>query len=502
MRRAAVALAAALLFGAPGFAQFQPTPPVGQLDGNETLFAVLAAANAAGYDADVNSPDNSPVRKTVRDYLAKQKLQSLGPLSRFLRDERPQDPVAELSQYISFALFCAGPPDFQSVRPDVGWPPDAAKLSGLPPLLAAFYREAKLGDLWKQLQPEYEQALAQYTEPVSRAVLQVNAYLRNPTSGYLGAKFQIFVDLLGAPGQVQTRNYVNDSYVVVTPSPQAPIHDIRHAYLHYLLDPIGIKFASDLKKKQVLGEYAQLAPLLSLDYKDHFERLATESLIKAVESRLDHDPKVVDEALREGFVVTPAFAEQLALYEKQDVALRLYFPDMVANIDVKKEEKRLKNVEFATERPKGKLIRPAGVIPAPQPELTGAAKTLADAEQAYLDQPGRGRDLPHAKELFQRVLTDTDQKPMHAKAYYGLARIAVLERDPEMGDQLFRKALESDPDASTKSWCLLYLGRLEDSQGNREQAQEFYRSALAVDGAADAVREAAQKGLKEAFTKK
>lgn len=501
LRCAALALTAALL--APvGFSQTRPDPPVGQLDANQTLFAVLAAANAAGYDAEINSPTNSPVRKAVRDYLAKQDLKSLGPLSRYLRDHRPRDPVAELSQYISFALFCAGPPDFQSMRPDVGWPPDAAGLDELPPLLADFYKEAKLGDLWERLQPEYDKAIAQYTEPVSRAVLEVNAYLRNPTSGYLGARFQIFVDLLGAPNQVQTRNYVDDSYVVVTPSVELPIRDIRHAYLHYLIDPIGIKFSSDLKTKQALGDYAQIAPILPLEYKDSFVRLATESFIKAVESRLDHDPKLVDQALREGFVVTPAFAEQLAQYEKQDVALRLYFPDMVANIDVRSEQKRLQKVEFATERAENKLLRPAGTVPAPQPELTGAAKTLDEAEQAYSDQAGRGRDLARAKELYQRVIQETDEKTMHAKAYYGLARIAVLERDPETGDRLFRKALEMQPDAETKSWCLLYLGRLADSQGDREHAEEFYKTVLTVEGVPDAVREAAQKGLKEAFTKK
>ena len=80
---------------------------------------------------------------------------------------------------------------------------------------------------------------------------------------------------------------------------------------------------------------------------------------------------------------------------------------------------------------------------------------------------------------------------MHAKAYYGLARIAVLERDPELSDRLPRKVLEMDPDASTKSWSLLYLGRLADAQGDRGQAEENYKAALAVDGAPDVVRQSA-----------
>jgi tetratricopeptide (TPR) repeat protein len=93
-------------------------------------------------------------------------------------------------------------------------------------------------------------------------------------------------------------------------------------------------------------------------------------------------------------------------------------------------------------------------------------------------------------------------KTVHAKAYYGLARIAILQRDPEVGDRLFRKVLELEPDAYTKSWSLLYLARLADSQGDREQAVEHYKAAIAVEGAPDSVRKAADKGLKEAFDKK
>jgi tetratricopeptide (TPR) repeat protein len=131
------------------------------------------------------------------------------------------------------------------------------------------------------------------------------------------------------------------------------------------------------------------------------------------------------------------------------------------------------------------------------PALTGVDLTLDKAESSY-----KKRDLTAAKDLYLSVLTETTVKTQHAKAYYGLARIAILQRDPEVGDRLFRKVLELEPDAYTKSWSLLYLARLADSQGDREQAQEHYKAALAVEGAPDSVREAAQKGLKEAFDKK
>jgi hypothetical protein len=59
-----------------------------------------------------------------------------------------------------------------------------------------------------------------------------------------------------------------------------------------------------------------------------------------------------------------------------------------------------------------------------------------------------------------------------------------------------------EPDATTKAWSLLYLGRLADSQGDREQAVEQYKAALAVPDAPDEVRTAAEQGLKEPPAKK
>ena len=65
---------------------------------------------------------------------------------------------------------------------------------------------------------------------------------------------------------------------------------------------------------------------------------------------MDKKPDAPLEAAKEGFVLTPAFAEILAeVYEKQDVVLRLCFPDLVAHLDFKREEKRFDNFQFASE---------------------------------------------------------------------------------------------------------------------------------------------------------
>ena len=484
----------------------QPASPqpnkdgLGQLDCSPTIFAVLAAINAAGYDEGLDSPSNSPLRQMVRDNLAKQKLTVLPELRAFVREHRPRGNTSELRQYVSFALVSSGPPTFELARPDLPMPPDAAALFELPALLAAFYVEAHLDQLWQQVQPYCRGIVSEYTEPMSRLVLESNAYLRNPSGNYFGRQFQIFIEPLGAPNQVHFHSYIDDYFVVVTPHAEPPVPEIRHAYLRYLLDPLGIKFADEIASKKSLFEYAQLAPALPGLYKGDFNLLTTECLIKAVESRLDHNPAAAEQALREGYILTPAFVEQLAVYEKQDVALRLFLPDMLEKIDPKKEKIRLAGVKYV-EQPAQRIVRAATSAPEPpQPELTGAAKTLADAEKAYDDHAFSDRNMAVAKEMYLRALQESDQNPIHARAYYGLARIAVLERDGETGDRLFRKTLELEPDAETRSWSLLYLARLADSQSDRVQAQEYYKQALAVPGLPEQVREAAEKELQVPFT--
>jgi tetratricopeptide (TPR) repeat protein len=466
----------------------------GQLDASPALFSVLAAINAAGYDAELDSPANSPLRAQIRKELASRTIPCLEELRYFFRKHRQKDWTAELSQYVSFALSVNGPPEFKSRFLSHLIPPDVAPLEGFDALMARFYKEAGLEQLWQQAEPAFEQAIARYQQPAARALLEVNAYLRSAISGYLGRHFQVYVDLLGAPNQIHTRNYVDDYYIVLTPSPEPQADDIRHAYLHYMLDPLVMRNSEELNKKRGLIDYAQGAPYLEEQYKSDFLLLATECLIKAVEARLAKKPALVDQALREGYVMAPCFAELLPVYERQEQSMRFYFPELVKGIDLRKEERRLEKIEFASERP----VRKAKVVSAEiRIQPSGPQKTLEEAEQYYAS-----RDLEKASEAYRRLLQETDERSLHARAYYGLARIALLRNDPELAVKLFQRVLDSAPDPQTKAWAYVYLARLADAAGERPRAVENYQAALGVQGASAAAREAAEKGLKEAFTKK
>jgi hypothetical protein len=464
----------------------------GQLDGSPALFSVLTAINAAGYDADIDSPANHPLRAQVRKYMASRDLPVIAELKRFFANHKRPTAAGELSQYISFALSTQGPPDFKYRFPNYLVPPDVQPLLGFEKLMVRFHREAGIDELWNQVQPAYEQVIARYHEPVSRAILEVNAYLRNTSSGgYLGRRFQIYLDLMGAPNQIHNRGYESDYVVVITPSPEPQVEEVRHAYLHYVLEPLVIKYKEQLDKKKSLIDYAIGAPALDESYKEDFVLLTTESLIKAVESRLAAAGRqeMVTQAVREGFILAPFFSEQLPVYEKQEAAMRLYIPDIIDAIDIRKEVARLDKVQFASE----KAPRKAQVVAEPKVELSESQKLVTLADQFFRD-----RAVDKAREAYLQLLK-LPERELHSRAYYGLARIALLERKPEEAEKLLQKTVESSPDPETLAWAHIYLGRLSDAADERTEAVEHYKAALAVPGIPPQAREAAEAGLKEGF---
>ncbi|MBI5083034.1 MAG: hypothetical protein HZB13_00325 [Acidobacteria bacterium] len=445
----------------------------------------MAAINAAGYDADINSPNNHPLRAALRQWVTAHNPSSLNDLRRFFQAHRRETPAAELGQYVAWALSVDGPPSFNSRFSPNQVPPQALALEGLGPLLARFYSEAALDQAWKQAQPSYDEAIARYHQPVSQAVFDSNAYLRNPTSGARGRRFQIFIDLLAAPNFVQTLSLADDYFVVITPSPEPRVRDVRHAYLHYLIDPLAIRNAAALDKKRALGDFALASPILDEAYRNDFTLLAGMSLVKAVESRLDatQAPSLVSQAMSEGFVLTAAFHDALLIFEKQDQSLALYLPRMIADIDRAREDRRIAQVQFASQRS-------ARVVPvqAPKPvELSAAAQAAADAERLY-----EKRDLPAARAACRRVLEQPAPRPLQARAYFALARIAALEKQPGLSQQLFERSLELDPEPYERAWSHVYLARLATAAQDSAAALLHYQSALAVQGASEGARKAAQ----------
>ena len=115
------------------------------------------------------------------------------------------------------------------------------------------------------------------------------------------------------------------------------------------------------------------------------------------------------------------------------------------------------------------------------------------------------QDAAGAAATFQRVL---DKAPGQPRALYGLAVAYVLQGNAARALRLFQQIVAtaansagaaSQVDAVALAWSHIYLGRIHDMQGDRDQALVEYRAALAVGDAPQAARTAAQHGIDEGY---
>lgn len=459
-----------------------------QFSVSEALFTTLAAMNAAGYDTGIDSQlnDQFQVRRQVRAELAKKQIPSLAELREFYQAHKKPTDAADLGQYISFALLAGDAPKF--TLPGDNLPADVEPIRGLSALLERFYKEADIESLWNRSQQAYATAMGQYQDSVINTLFETNGYLRN-ASGYLGRRFQIYLDLMGAPNQIQVRSYRNDYFVVITPASTPVVDEIRDAYLAYILDPMTYKYSATIKQKESLAKYAADAPALDLAYKDDFSLLLTKSLIKAIDARLMHGGETqreaaVNEAMREGFILTAAFADLLVKYEHQPDAMKIYYPDMLAAIDVRKERKRLEGIEFAKSAPNRVVAAPAKL------KLDPIEENLQNAEGVY--EQG---NYELAGKIFKTVLEETADKAMQGRAYYGLARIAVRQNQKNQAVDYFKRTAEDNPNPTLTAWSHVYLGRLALASGDPEKATGEFKTALGIEGASAMARDAAEKAL-------
>lgn len=461
-----------------------------ELNSNETLFCVMAAINAAGYDEGIDLPDNNPARKKLRDYLATQNLPVLPELKLFYKHHMQRTAAEDLPQYISWALSVTGPPDFAWKTRDVDVPPDAMALDGFQPLMIDFYRQANLAELWKRMQPAYDQEIQRYHTPLLNMTTTVDAYLRATSADFPVRRFHAFVEVLAAPQHVQTFHYGDSTWVIITPAAQPLMYDIRHAYLFFQIDPIMLTDRAPLKQKQSLLDLMGNAPLPD-DYKTDIVLLASQSLVKAVEARLDKDTAAVDRATGQGYILTPYFASQLPVFEAQQQNMRFYAETLINNIDLRAETARLSKVTFDA----APLQRKAQKVVVAGPELSPAGKTLEKAESLYSSRkPGSSANLEEAKTLFGKALDLKGEPAEHAQAWYGLARIAILENRGQIALEAFEKTLQSSPDDFTRAWANIYLARLY-SKHDFAAATKYYQDALAVSGASDMAKQAARTEL-------
>jgi len=457
------------------------------------LFTTLCALQAAGFESHVVPAPTDAARVRLRGQMLALEGPAVQKLREFYNSRRTRDSAAMLSRYITFALVAGPPPNFAFTLSHDQLPPDALALEGFNEILAAFYQEAGIEERWNGFESEYSRDVFQLREPLGQIVLVATTYAREILRTGKGPAFTVYVEpLVGA--RTSVRSFGDRYAIVLSPRSDTALDDIRHAYLHFLLDPIVIRHPLAMRSREPLLLFAAKAPRLSTDYKNDFGSLVSECLVKAVELRLakpaaEKLTATLDEADREGFVLVRPFYRELDRYEQSDPGMGQYFPDLMRRISVGEEARRMQNIEFAAAAPA------ADTTPIEKPAVSETQLWLQEGDRQLAAENGHG-----AVELFARVLK---KDPGHPRAVYGMAMASILLREPDRAKELFVQLLESGPqrgaDARLLAWAHVYLGRIHDVEGKRELALSEYRAALAVEGAPEAARMAAKRGVETGF---
>ncbi len=486
----ALLVASLLLGSAASHAAAQALPEV-RLDLSPQLFTVLCAVQV-GVDAPLRrgTPAGSGVAAQVEQALRQLPPEVTQPLRDYFRAKRVKGLPEELTPYISLALTVDGPPEFNFRFPQKQLPPDVYELVELQPLLKEFYERAQLAKLRQQVLSEYAQAVVRWQGETARRLLETRAYLRLIEERHPGRSYVAYLEWLVPRGLTSGRNYGLDYFLVIHPQREDLLDVVRHQYLHFLVDSLVSRQASELGSWAPLRSIAERAPRLPETFRSDLLLLVSESLIQAIEFRIQRlDAAVaaaeVNRAEREGYLFVRHFFHALEGFEQAEPSFRFYFPDLLREFSVAQEKERLAQVEFA---------------PALPPVAVPVAPPAPDSSRALLEEAQRqlqAGDYAAARAGFGRVLREVD--PEEPRALYGLAIVASQQQDQELAKSYFLFVLKRAREPFLLGWTHLYLGRIYDLEGSREQALGHYQAALSLESGLEQIEEAARRGLGEPF---
>lgn len=466
------------------------------------LFATMCAVDAAGFDANSNTLDIYPADAALRVRLLQLKGPAVDAMRQFYAKHQFVSANETLSPFLSFALVAGPAPQFRYLISHDEIPPAVLSIDGFGEILGSLYVEAHLDREWASVEPEVDREVERLTSPVRQIVFQSTGYLREIQTPR-GRTFTVLVEPLVGE-RVNFRNIGNHYSIIVGPGPVLPLGDIRHAFFHFLLDPLTLKYQQSISTRRALLDIATRAPQLPSSFENDFVGLFDECLVRAVELRVRKLPAEQLESTlaandKTGFILVRPIYQQLIVFEKAEPAMSLYFPSLVGGISVAQEQKRLQNFQFASASEK---VETAGI----QGEKAGTApETPLDQELTRGDRQIALQDGAGAAATFQGILNGHPDQP---RALYGLALASVLQGQGEKAENLFEQIVKAPARASNASaapspnilaWSHVYLGRIHDLQGDREPAVNEYRAALAVNGAPEAARIAAQQGINKPY---
>ncbi|MGB6722945.1 MAG: hypothetical protein WBE72_19270 [Terracidiphilus sp.] len=503
-----------------------PAGPTISLISSEPVFVMAAALNACGYDEGLQ--DSAPVRKHVRDEIDQALAKSedarakRDALCLYIAQHRMTGTEKDISQYISLSLYLTPPPEMETTVDLTEMPPDATQVADIVPILKDFAAAVDLHGIWLTVKLIYDDEAAKVHDPLSQMIVNTNFYLKMPASTYEGKRFIVVIEPMLSPSVVNARIYGTDYVVVVSPvNGVIRLSDVRHTYLHYIIDPLLYARSNAIDRTQPILKEIRDAPL-EFRYRSDTVPLTIECLIKAIEARtmdtgvpiykipanIDRSdlPRyererqlsieksdavrlaAVEHDMNQGFVLTQYFYEQLVQFEKDPASLKDTIGEMVYSMDVDQQVHRARQIVFDKEADEDVLQRY-------QPrKLTGL-----DLAEARLS----AGDVAAAGSMAHQVLaseTDSIQSVADcARAHFILARVDLMTGHPDQAVDDFQKTLATSKEQRLLAWSHIYLGRMLDLECKRDEALTEYKQALAVRDGQQDTRLAAQRGVNKAY---
>ncbi len=406
-----------------------PAGPTISLIRSEPVFIMAAALNACGYDEGLD--ESAPIRKHVRDEMNQALAQSedartkRDALCLYIAQHRMTGTERDISQYISLALYLTPPPELEITADLTEMPPDSTQVAEIVPILRAFAAAVDLHGIWLTSHHTYDEEIDKLHDPLSQMIVATNLYLKMPASTYDGRRFIVVIEPQLSPSMVNARIYGTDYVVVVSPvDGKIPMNDVRHTYLHYVIDPLLYERSNAIDREQPILKEIRDAPL-DFRFRSDTVSLTIECLIKAIEARTmdtgipeykipagvdrsqlpryEHERELyqqkvdavkwaaVQHDMRQGYVLTQYFYEQMLQFEKDPAGLKDTIGEMVYSMDVDQQVHRARQTEFDKEADEDVLQR------SKPRQLTGL--DLAEAKLA-------GGDVAAAAAMAQKVLAE------------------------------------------------------------------------------------------------
>ena len=503
-----------------------PAGPTVSLTASEPVFLMAAALNACGYDEGLD--ESAPVRKRVREEINQALAKSEDARAKrdkvcvYIAQHRMTGGVRDIAQYISLALYLTPPPQMETSADLTEMPPDSTQVVEIVPLLRDFVAAVDLHGIWLAVHPTYDREADRLHDPLTNMIVGTNLYLKLPATTYEGRRFVVVIEPMLSPHTVNARIYGTDYVVVVSPvNGEIPMNDVRHTYLHYVIEPLLYARASAIDRTQPILKEIRDAPL-EFRYRSDTVPLTIECLIKAIEARTmetgvpkytipanadrsdmpryEHERQIyqdkvdvirlaaVHHDMTQGFVLTQYFYEQLIQFERDPASLKDTIGEMVYTMDIAQQTHRARDIEFDKEAD-------GDVLERSKPRKL-AGLDLAEAKLST-------GDVATASAMARQALAvkgdSLEAVANSARADFILARVAMMTRDPEGAIDGFQKTLASSKEPRLLAWSHIYLGRMLDLDCKRDEAVAEYKEALdARDGQQD-TRLAAERGVKTSY---